>query len=139
MAKGQFRKKNGSRCTANAQPRNGLCVFHDPTRANDGRRARRAGGLTRSRSAATLPSETADYPLSDSKNVAEARKAGYLCAIPRGTRFLSLLWIAINRGAQGVRAGRAAPEYVTTPENITAPEYVKARGVVVSPNRVTAP
>ena len=35
-----FRKKNGAPCSANAQPANGLCVFHDPTRAADGRRAR---------------------------------------------------------------------------------------------------
>jgi hypothetical protein len=50
----RFRKKNGARCSANAQPANGLCVFHDPARAADGRRARKAGGIHRSRAAAGL-------------------------------------------------------------------------------------
>ena len=66
-----YRKKDGSRCGANAQPANGLCVFHDPARAADGRRARKAGGIHRSRSAAVLPSNSSDHPLGNSKDVAE--------------------------------------------------------------------
>jgi len=66
-----FRKKDGSRCGANAQPANGLCVFHDPARAADGRRARKAGGIHRSRAAAVLPSDTPDHPLGNSKDVSE--------------------------------------------------------------------
>ena len=66
-----FRKKDGSRCDANAQPANGLCVFHDPARAADGRRARKAGGIHRSRPAAVLPSDTPDHPLGNSKDVSE--------------------------------------------------------------------
>jgi hypothetical protein len=66
-----FRKKDGSRCGANAQPANGLCVFHDPARAADGRRARKAGGIRRSRAAAVLPSDTPDHPLGTSKDVSE--------------------------------------------------------------------
>jgi hypothetical protein len=31
----QFRKEDGKRCRANAQPANGLCVFHDPARASE--------------------------------------------------------------------------------------------------------
>ena len=65
----KFRKKNGSHCGANAQPSNGLCVFHDPDRASDGQRARRAGGVTRSRVAAVLPSDTPDHPLGNTKEV----------------------------------------------------------------------
>jgi hypothetical protein len=64
-----FRKKNGIRCGANAQPANGLCVFHDPARAADGRRARQAGGIHRSRAAAVLPFDTPDYPLGNTKEV----------------------------------------------------------------------
>src|ERR1017187_6115102 len=65
----QFRRKNGTRCGANAQPANGLCVFHDPDKASEGRRARRAGGITRSRTAAVLPSSTPDHPLGNTKEV----------------------------------------------------------------------
>ena len=64
-----FRKKDGSRCGANAQPANGLCVFHDPARAVDGRRARKAGGIRRSQAAAVLPVHTPDHPLGNTLDV----------------------------------------------------------------------
>ena len=63
------RKKDGKRCGANAQPTNGLCVFHDPAREDDGHRARQAGGVHRSRPAAVLPSDTPDHPLGDTNQV----------------------------------------------------------------------
>ena len=66
----QFRKKDGSRCRANAQP-NGQCVFHDPEKAADGRRARQAGGISRSRVAAVLPRDTPDCPLENPRHVAK--------------------------------------------------------------------
>jgi len=69
MAKCRFRKKNGSRCGANAQPANNLCVFHDPARAVDGLRARRAGGMNRSYPATVLPSDTPDHPLTNMREV----------------------------------------------------------------------
>src|ERR1019366_1145961 len=65
----RFRKKNGCRCGANAQPANGLCVFHDPSRAADGRRARKAGGIRRSRAAAVLSSDTPDRALGNTQEV----------------------------------------------------------------------
>lgn len=65
-----FRKKNGKECGAYAQSGKGLCVFHDPTRGAEVRRARRMGGLKRSRPAAVLPPETADHPLDNTKDVA---------------------------------------------------------------------
>jgi len=65
----QFRKKNGTPCSANAQPANGLCVFHDPAKAADGHRARRAGGTTRSRTVTVLPQETPDIPLRNTHQV----------------------------------------------------------------------
>jgi hypothetical protein len=68
-SKCRFRKKDGSRCGANAQPSNGLCVFHDPEKASEGQRARRAGGIARSRTVAVLPADTPDHPLSNTKEV----------------------------------------------------------------------
>ena len=67
----QFRKKDGSRCGANAQPANGLCVFHDPARANEGRRARQTGGRNRMRPAAVLPTNTPNHPLGNTREVAQ--------------------------------------------------------------------
>jgi hypothetical protein len=64
-----FRKRNGTCCGANAQPANGLCVFHDPARAADGRRARKAGGISRSQAAAVLPVDTPDHPLGNTLEV----------------------------------------------------------------------
>jgi hypothetical protein len=64
-----FRKKNGERCGADAQTGKSLCVFHDPARASEGRRARRAGGITRSRSAVVLSADTPDHPLGNTPDV----------------------------------------------------------------------
>jgi hypothetical protein len=69
MAKCRLRKKNGSRCSANAQPAIGLCVFHDPARASDGHRARRAEGLSRTRSTVLAP-DTPDHPLGTTTEIA---------------------------------------------------------------------
>jgi len=68
-AKCHFRKMDGGHCGANAQPANGLCVFHDPARVADGRRARKTGGVHRSRAAVVLPSDTPDHPLGDASQV----------------------------------------------------------------------
>jgi hypothetical protein len=66
----RFRKKNGNECGADTQSGKNVCVFHDPTRAAQGRRARRKGGINRSQPATVLPPETLDRPLDDSKDVA---------------------------------------------------------------------
>jgi hypothetical protein len=65
----EFRKKNRESCGADAQIGKNLCVFHDPARADDGRRARQAGGVRRSQAAAVLPSDTQDHPLGDANQV----------------------------------------------------------------------
>jgi hypothetical protein len=65
-----FRKKNGEHCAADAQTGKSLCVFHDPAQVSQGRRARRAGGIARSRTAVVLPADTPDYSLSDPTEVA---------------------------------------------------------------------
>jgi hypothetical protein len=64
-----FRKKDGGRCGADVQSGKILCVFHDPTRAADGRRARRLGGINRHRSAPVLLLETPDNPLRSTQDV----------------------------------------------------------------------
>ncbi len=65
----EFGKKNGEPCGADAQTGKSLCVFQDPDKASDGRRARRAGGIARSRGGTVLPSDTPDHPLGNTKNV----------------------------------------------------------------------
>ena len=79
----EFRKKDGRRCGANAQVASGLCVFHDPTKAPEGRRARRAGGIARSRHGPVLPSDTPDHPLGNTKEVS-AFFAGSINQLRRG-------------------------------------------------------
>jgi len=64
-----FRKRNGEACGADAQSGKKLCVFHDPERAKDGQRARRAGGLNRMRTIAVLAPDTPDHPLADTNQV----------------------------------------------------------------------
>ena len=65
----RFRKKNGKSCGADAQIEKDLCVFHDPAKAADGRRARRAGGINRSRNTTVLPPETPNIPLRTTSDV----------------------------------------------------------------------
>jgi hypothetical protein len=65
-----FVKKNSEPCGADAQTGKSVCVFHDPTLASEGRRARRAGGIARSRAAAVLPWDTPDHPLVNAEAVA---------------------------------------------------------------------
>ena len=65
----EFRKRSGGRCGADAQIGNRLCVFHDPARSHDAERARRAGGVNRTRIVAVLPSETPDNPLGSIRDV----------------------------------------------------------------------
>jgi hypothetical protein len=68
-SKCQFRRDGGTRCGANAQSGKLLCVFHDPAKAAAGRRARRLGGINRSRGATILPLETPDNPLRNTQDV----------------------------------------------------------------------
>jgi len=102
-----FRKKNGSRCEANAQPSNGLCVFHDPSRAADGRRARKAGGIRRSQGTRALPRDTPDHALSNTKEVSaflaesinQLRRGELDARIANGLGYLtSILLRALEQG-----------------------------------------
>jgi hypothetical protein len=65
----KFRKKDGKPCGADAQSGKTMCIFHDPTRAADGRRARRMGGINRSRTAAVLPADMPDNPLRNTQDI----------------------------------------------------------------------
>ena len=69
MKKCEFKKKNGDRCSADSQTGKSLFVFHDPAKASDGRRARRAGGITRTRMAAVLAVDTPDHALGDANQI----------------------------------------------------------------------
>jgi hypothetical protein len=60
-----------TRCGADAQTNKTLCVFHDPARMSDGHRARKAGGIHRSRAAAALPADTPDLAPSETKSLNE--------------------------------------------------------------------
>lgn len=62
-------KRNGDRCSADAQSGKDVCVFHDPTKATDGQRARRAGGLTRSQAVKFLPLDTPDHRLGNTSDI----------------------------------------------------------------------
>ena len=64
------RKKNGKRCGADAQSGKEVCIFHDPDSAADRHRARRAGGINRSRMVRALPLDTPTHPLGNTRDVA---------------------------------------------------------------------
>ena len=66
-----FRKNNGDSCNVDAQVGKTFCVFHDPARVSDGRRARRTGGIARTRVTAVLPSDTPDHGLRNPKEVSD--------------------------------------------------------------------
>lgn len=65
----KFRKKNGARCAADAQTGKDVCVFHDPSRVEDGHRARQVGGTNSHRVPAVLPPCTPDSPLKSASDV----------------------------------------------------------------------
>jgi hypothetical protein len=64
------RNKSGSRCNADAQIGKRLCVFHDPEKSEAVLRARRAGGIARTR-AAVLPTDTPDHSLRNAAEVSD--------------------------------------------------------------------
>ena len=66
----QSRKKNRTRCQADAQIGKEFCVFHDPLeRVEEGHRARRAGGIKGSQGAAVLSPETPDRLIHLTQNI----------------------------------------------------------------------
>jgi hypothetical protein len=65
----EHRLPNGKRCRAHARTNDRFCFFHSASTLADRGRARRAGGVARSRSAAVLPGDTQDLPLHDTRDV----------------------------------------------------------------------
>jgi len=65
----RFLKKNGSKCDADAQTGKSVCVFHDLEQSTTVERARRDGGIKRSRPAAVLPPDTPDITLENASEV----------------------------------------------------------------------
>lgn len=45
-----------------------MCVFHDPENVENGRRARRAGGINGGRRSIVMPPSTPDHPVSTTKD-----------------------------------------------------------------------
>jgi hypothetical protein len=66
-----FQKSDGTKCQANAQSDKPTCCFHDATRKEQGRQARRAGGMTRSKPAVVLPTHTPDARLENTSDVSK--------------------------------------------------------------------
>jgi hypothetical protein len=71
VAQCEFKKPDGTTCKANAQLGKSLCVFHDPGMAAKVRTARRAGGVSRSRSVPGLSPDAPDHPLTNSAEVSK--------------------------------------------------------------------
>ena len=65
----KFLKKDGTQCRADVQIGKDSCVFHDPLRAEEVRRARRQGGIKRSRQVACLVSRIPDRPLTTAAEI----------------------------------------------------------------------
>src|SRR5438105_1403874 len=65
----QLRRKDGTKCPADAQIGKGVCVFHDPGKVANGRKARREGGLQRSRPASVFSLKAPDASLKNSLDV----------------------------------------------------------------------
>jgi hypothetical protein len=54
----KHKKPNGERCRANALTNDRFCFFHSPTKNQERRQARSAGGVSRSQKMAVLPPDT---------------------------------------------------------------------------------
>jgi hypothetical protein len=114
-----FKKKNGERCDADAQSGKSVCIFHDPTMTTEGRRARRAGGLARSRAATVLPADTPDHPLSNTLDVAtflagsinQLRRGELDSRVANGLGYLtSVLLSALEKGPLEERMAKIEAE-----------------------------
>jgi len=131
----KFLTKNDTRCKADVQTGKDFCIFHDPLKVEDGRRARRAGGMKRSRPAAVLSPLTPDYPLTRPAEVSSlladsinqlrrgqldpgvANSIGYLSSVQLRSFEQGVLQdhiAKLEEGSDGLdsKPGRARPERV---------------------------
>lgn len=127
----EFGKKNGEPCGADAQTGKSLCVFHDPDKASEGRRARRAGGIARSRLAAVLPSDTPDHPLGNTKDVSafladsinQLRRGQLDPRVANGVGYLSsVLLRALEQGPLEERLAKIEAALAENAQQATAAE-----------------
>jgi hypothetical protein len=123
------RKKGGSKCGADAQTGKSLCVFHDPEKSETVRRARRAGGIARTRGAAILPSNTSDHSLRNTGEVSEflaesinqLRRGQLDPRVANGIGYLtSVLLRALELGPLEARVARLEAATATAQIAITA-------------------
>jgi hypothetical protein len=68
----QFRRPgNGTRCKANARTNDRFCFFHSPHTVRARNKARRAGGIARSRRVNVLSADGSHKPLRNATEIAE--------------------------------------------------------------------
>ena len=67
----EHRKPDGTSCRAYARTDDRFCFFHSPETAHARRKARKAGGIARSKKASALPADTPHKSLRNSCEVCE--------------------------------------------------------------------
>ena len=65
----EHKKSNGERCRAKALTNDRFCFFHSPTKNQERRQARQAGGVSRSQKTTVLPPDTGDRRLQSPTDV----------------------------------------------------------------------
>jgi hypothetical protein len=67
----EHKKSNGERCRAKALTNDRFCFFHSPTKNQERRQARQAGGVSRSQKTTVLPPDTEDRRLKSPTDVCD--------------------------------------------------------------------
>ena len=67
----EHKKPNGQRCRAKALTNDRFCFFHSPTKIQERRRARSAGGVSRSQKTTVLPPGTEEKRLQSPTDVCD--------------------------------------------------------------------
>jgi hypothetical protein len=67
----EHKKSNGERCRAKALTNDRFCFFHSPTKNQERRQARQAGGVSRSQKRAVLPPDTETRRLQNPTDVCD--------------------------------------------------------------------
>jgi hypothetical protein len=65
----EHKKSNGERCRAKALTNDRFCFFHSPTKNQERRQARQAGGVSRSQKTTVLPPDTEERRLKSPTDV----------------------------------------------------------------------
>jgi hypothetical protein len=67
----EHKKSNGERCRAKALTNDRFCFFHSPTKNQERRQARQAGGVSRSQKTTVLPADTEERILNRPTDVCQ--------------------------------------------------------------------